>query len=101
MKITARALILEDGSYADDWEPSRSDIEWTKNLVERMNDGGMWATTEGVFRVDKKQKQLVFSGPKLQIFHRVSKCAPHFGYTVRHIDDRHTGDEEHFFSESE
>ena len=69
--------------YNDDWQPSPSDIQWVRNLINRLNDGGFWQCAEGVYRVDKKLKTLtLIEGYKAQIFHRTSKVLPHLGWTM-------------------
>ena len=40
-----------------DWNPSESDLEWQKNLLESLKDGGVWATSFSVYV--KKGKKLV------------------------------------------
>lgn len=79
--------MLLDEAYSDDWEPSQADLAWTKRLIDTLNDGGLWGTSEGAFKIDKIDKVLLYAGLKGQIFHRVSKCAERLGYTVRHISD--------------
>lgn len=74
-------------AYEDNWTPSPSDIAWTQQLLNAMNNGGLWGTSEGVFKVNKTDKILLYAGMKGQIFHRVGKCAEHLGYTVRHVSD--------------
>lgn len=83
----AIVAVLLGEAYQDDWKPSPSDIAWTKQLVDTLRDGAFWMNSEGIFKIDKVNKILLYAGPKGQIFHRVSKCAPHFGYTVRHISE--------------
>jgi hypothetical protein len=34
----------------DDWKPTTSDIEWTKNLVKSLKIGGIWQTSFAVFK---------------------------------------------------
>jgi hypothetical protein len=79
--------LLEGQEYADHWQPKASDIIWTKQLVDGLSDGAFWMNSEGIFKIDKVNKILLYAGPKGQIFHRVAKCAPHFGYTVQHVSD--------------
>lgn len=89
MKRGAAYLVdlLLGKEYQDDWQPSQSDIAWTKRLFDTLNDGGFWHNSEGVFRIDKQKKELLYAGPKGQIFHRVGKTAQLLGYTVRHVGD--------------
>lgn len=33
-----------------DWKPSESDINWTKNCLSMVKDGGIWATSYALYR---------------------------------------------------
>jgi hypothetical protein len=41
-----------------EWEPSESDIEWCRNLLNVIADGGMWITSNGTYVVDHKSKTI-------------------------------------------
>jgi hypothetical protein len=42
------------------WVPTRGDIEWTKNLLKSMKQGGVWATTNSanLFKIDHENKEV-------------------------------------------
>lgn len=80
-------VLLDGQDYADQWQPRPSDIAWTQNFINGLRDGAFWMNSEGIFKIDKQKKELLYAGPKGQIFHRVAKCCPHFGWTVRHVSD--------------
>ena len=42
------------------WVPTKGDIEWTKNLLRSMKQGGIWATKDAVnvFKIDHENKQV-------------------------------------------
>jgi hypothetical protein len=80
-------VLLGGEKYADNWTPSKSDMDWTAELLRVLMDGGFWHNSEGTFKIDKQKKELLYAGPKGQIFHRVGKCAELLGWTVRHVSD--------------
>jgi hypothetical protein len=80
-------VLLEGQEYADQWKPSQSDLDWTARLLNTVRHDGFWMNSEGIFKLDKVNKILMYAGPKGQIFHRVGKCAEHLGWTVRHVSD--------------
>jgi hypothetical protein len=40
------------------WTPRPSDIEWAKNFVLMLKDGGAWGNSFGVYKLDRKKKTL-------------------------------------------
>jgi hypothetical protein len=42
----------------DDWKPRPSDIEWARNFVLILKDGGIWGNSFGVYRLERKSKTL-------------------------------------------
>lgn len=47
----------------DKWEPTESDIEWQKNLLDICKDGAIWGAAAGIYRIDKSRKTLVRTAP--------------------------------------
>jgi hypothetical protein len=80
-------VLLDGQEYADQWQPRQSDIDWTANMLRALTHGAYWGTSEGIFKVDRQKKELLYAGPKGQIFHRVRKCSELLGWTVRHVSD--------------
>lgn len=69
--------------YNDDWQPSKSDIEWVRRTLSMIKEGGHWITSEGVYQVDHRLKTLtLIQGYKAQIFHRTAKVLPLIGWTM-------------------
>ncbi len=42
----------------DSWESSASDLQWCRNLIGMINDGGVWGTSAGAYQIDKANKKL-------------------------------------------
>ena len=80
-------VLLDGQEYADQWQPRQSDLDWTANLLRTLSRQSFWMCSEGIFKVDKDKKELLYAGPKGQIFHRVGKCATILGWTLRHVSD--------------
>lgn len=38
--------------------PTAYDIKWVEGLIDRLNDGGQWINSHGIYRVDKGKKAL-------------------------------------------
>lgn len=41
------------------WEPKQSDIDWQKSLLDKIQDGGVWGSLSGIYKVNHKKKVLV------------------------------------------
>lgn len=41
------------------WIPTESDLEWSRNLLRVIKDGGTWACDAGIYRIDHANKKLV------------------------------------------
>ncbi len=42
----------------DNWEPDNKAVEWAKNLLAMLKDGGMWASDNGLCQVDHKKRTM-------------------------------------------
>lgn len=42
----------------DNWKPSESDLAWCRRLIDMLNDGAMWGTSAGVYKIDKISKTI-------------------------------------------
>jgi hypothetical protein len=80
-------VLLDGQEYTDQWQPKQSDLDWTANVLRTLGHESFWMNSEGIFKLDKQKKELLYAGPKGQIFHRVGKCAEVLGWTVRHVSD--------------
>lgn len=41
------------------WEPKQSDIDWQRNMLGKIQDGGVWGSMSGIYTVNHKKKVLV------------------------------------------
>jgi hypothetical protein len=41
-----------------EWEPSEKDLEWCRMLISTLSDGGVWGTSEGIYKKNDKKKTL-------------------------------------------
>jgi len=41
------------------WQPSESDLQWTRRLTSLIKDGGMWVTSFCCYRVYRSRKEIV------------------------------------------
>jgi hypothetical protein len=53
-----REEMIEKGT----WTPRPSDIEWAKNFVLILRDGGVWGNSFGVYKINHKKKVLKLIG---------------------------------------
>lgn len=68
------------------WQPRPSDIEWTRNLIDKMRDGGVWGIpmNQSVWKFDKTNKALICIHGKMDdMFHKLTTVCKHLGYTTR------------------
>lgn len=68
------------------WQPRPSDIEWTRNLIDKMRDGGIWGIpmNGSVWKFDKTNKALICVHGKVDdMFHMLTTVCKHLGYTTR------------------
>lgn len=67
------------------WIPSASDIAWTRALIDRINDGGMWivpANNSG-YRINKLRKTVVMEfGIQDDLHARICSVLTLLGYDV-------------------
>jgi hypothetical protein len=40
------------------WNPTKSDLDWCSGFLRTIADGGIWATTNGIYRVEHSRKVL-------------------------------------------
>lgn len=74
--------------------PRPSDLLWTRNMIEQMNDGGIWGLpmNEQVYKFDKVNKELhLIEGELDDMFHKVVANFGHFGYKVYDRRNKATG----------
>jgi len=70
-----------------DWEPRDSDIEWVKDLIRILKDGGIWVPPAmGFFTIDKQAKTFTMTAKTpehdAELFERTVKACKAIGYTV-------------------
>ena len=73
-------------AMSDDYKPSIFDLQWTKSMLDQMNDGATWAMPMNgmVWRFDHSNKELILvDGPKDYMFNRITKNFSYYGYTVK------------------
>ena len=70
-----------------EWKPSKSDIEWTRNLFDMLNKGGYWGTSYAMYqKVSEKKVALVQinagfqSDDRLGMLDRTKKAIRAAGY---------------------
>ena len=66
------------------WTPRPSDVQWTRQLIDTLNDGGWAIPMNGsIWVVDKKNCVLrCMVGTKADLFDRVTACCEQIGYTT-------------------
>jgi len=65
--------------------PRASDLAWTKNMIECMNDGGVWGVPMNgqVYKFDKVNKELnLIEGKVDDMFNKIAVNFSYFGYKV-------------------
>jgi hypothetical protein len=81
----------------DKWKPRPSDVEWARDLILILKDGGGWGNSFGIYKLDKKEKTLmlieVFDERWRETIHdRSIKVFAELGWKV--VDDTKKGKEE-------
>ena len=81
-------MVTNNKNYnRDEYRPTKSDIDWTKSLIETLNDNGVWIVpmTGGIYRISHKQKTLEFIEGNLdQTMHTAITCNfNQLGYKVK------------------
>lgn len=74
--------------------PRPSDLVWTKNMIETMNDGGVWGLPINgqVYKFDKVNKELnLIEGKMDDMFDKVVVNFGYFGYKVGDNRSKSTG----------
>lgn len=69
------------------WEPTSDDIEWTRNCINTIKDGGVWVVpaSMSMFTMYKKDKQYSLMGdPMCETNQRIMKVLVQLGYTLQH-----------------
>jgi hypothetical protein len=79
--VTFEEVVMDEDNY----QPRPSDLVWTKNMINQMNQDGTWAVpmnqTVYVFHHDIKELHLV-EGDIDYLFERVSKNFAYYGWKV-------------------
>ena len=72
----------------DDWNPTKEDIEWTREQVEKMQVGDTWGVADAVLRkdVDNVLTVLKASPASIMPLERIKKVCNEIGYVL--IDDQ-------------
>lgn len=69
------------------WRPSPQDIEWTRNLLDGLRDGGSWVTpTNGnIYTVNKKDRSIACDAKNIadDTDYRVLEVLARLGYSVK------------------
>ena len=75
------------------WEPTEKDVQWLKNLVDRLKIGGFWiAPSYGVIfkKIDEStleiQQPLVVTPKGIETIDRTMKVGEKAGITVKQVD---------------
>ena len=75
------------------WKPQPSDIEWTRNFLARLNDGGTWGipANRSVWKHDKTHRVLrCIHGERDEDFNRVTTVCTLIGYTTEYAPEAMT-----------
>lgn len=88
----------------DGWRPDPAQLQWTRNLIASMNDGGTWGVPANgnVYIFDKKANVLRFvAGDENNVLHqRTVVIFNQLGWTVRDERGNATGLDATAFAES-
>lgn len=79
----------------DAWQPDENSLDWTRSLIEKLNDGGAWVVpaTGGVYVIDKQNKKLtLINNMKGPMHDRIVKAFSELGYVVDAIEDHMDND---------
>lgn len=70
------------------WHPRPSDVEWTRNMLTCLNDGGIWGVprNQSIWKHIKDRKVLrCIYGPKDdEMFMMITLCCEACGYATEH-----------------
>ena len=74
----------------NNWQPQPSDIEWTRRVIEGLNDGGVWGipSHRSIWKVDKVKR--LFScihGERDALFYKISIICALLDYTAVYAPD--------------
>ena len=76
------------------YEPTDEDLQWCRQVISVLNDGGMIGTSKGVYKLDKTNKKVILMSPKLEesletfaVHHRHHYVWKALGYTVEPVVD--------------
>jgi len=75
------------------WKPKPSDIEWTRRMIDGLNDGGVWAipNNRSIWRLNKLERTFVcIHGTKDFMYQQLESVCKHLGYTVALKDEKMT-----------
>jgi hypothetical protein len=75
---------VEKAVEEEKWEPSQSDIEWQKNLLDRCNEGATWGCDAGIYSVSGKTKTLtrLLPGPDSETHERIKIVLGKIGWKM-------------------
>jgi len=89
-KLCAHVTVLDDliKSY---WQPSESDLAWTRNLIRLFADNATWETDQAIYLADKPAKTLTVSQIKRPDIHqrehaKVRITFELLGWTVKELE---------------
>lgn len=75
------------------WKPTPSDLAWTKNLLDRLNDGGTWGfpANRSIWKHDKTHRVIrCIHGERDEDFNRVTAVCKLIGYTTEYAPENLT-----------
>jgi hypothetical protein len=93
-KLCAHVTVLDD-LIATYWQPSDSDLQWCRNLIELFSEHATWETSQAIYQVDKPARTLTVSEVKLPQIHerehaKVRITFELLGWTVKELNDVRT-----------
>ena len=78
-------MAVENAIEEEKWEPSQSDIEWQRNLLDRCNEGATWGCNAGIYKISHATKTLtrLLPGPDEETHERIKIVLEKIGWTMK------------------
>jgi len=72
-------------SFNKHWQPTPYDLAWTQNLIDHLNDGGIWGVprNNSVWKLDKQKRMFTcIFGKEDALFQAITICCRKLGYST-------------------
>lgn len=77
-------MAVEGVMEEEKWEPSQSDLEWQKNLLNACKEGATWGCNAGIYKISHATKTLtkLLPGPDSETHERIKIVLGKIGWKM-------------------